>query len=187
MISSGIRFRKKLTAMNMLVSGGALLLASLAFFAYDLFTFRTNLITNTSIQAQIIGSNAVSPLIFNDRNPLESTLSALRASQHIIYAGIYTAKGDFFAGYWREQPPAPLAFAPFHDQSEARLFWFESGQFSSGRKRLFFRASRSALSTSSRTSAPSTIGLRIYAHHSARDFGGFVDRGTARFATFAAR
>ena len=41
--------------MNMLVSGGALLLAAVAFFASDLITFRANLITNTSIQAQIIG------------------------------------------------------------------------------------------------------------------------------------
>ena len=32
---------RKLTAMNMVVSGGALLLASMAFFAYDLVTFET--------------------------------------------------------------------------------------------------------------------------------------------------
>ena len=71
---------RKLTVMNLLVSGAALLLASVSFFAYDLFTFRTNLIANTSIQAKIIGSNAVSPLIFNDPKSAENTLSALRAS-----------------------------------------------------------------------------------------------------------
>src|SRR5271165_7511341 len=90
---------RKLTAMNMLVSGGALLLASAAFFAYDLVTFRSNLITNTSVQARIIGANAISPLIFNDSQSAQSTLSALRASQHIVYAGIYTANREFFAGY----------------------------------------------------------------------------------------
>ncbi len=76
--------------MNLLVSAGALILASTAFFAYDLITFRANLVDNTSIEAQIIGSNAVSPLIFNDPRSAESTLSALRASPHIIYAGIYS-------------------------------------------------------------------------------------------------
>ncbi|HET6144579.1 MAG TPA: ATP-binding protein [Candidatus Acidoferrales bacterium] len=100
---------KKLTAMNMLVSAGALLLASVAFFGYDLVTFRTNLVTNASIQAQIIGSNAVSPLLFNDSKSAETTLSGLRASQHITYAGIYSAHGDFLAGYWRDQPSQPPA------------------------------------------------------------------------------
>jgi hypothetical protein len=98
---------RKLTAMNMLVSGGALLLATGAFLASDLITFRQNLATNTSIQAQIIGSNAVSPLIFNDAKSAEDTLSALRASQHITYGGVYTANGGFLAGYWRDQPSLP--------------------------------------------------------------------------------
>jgi hypothetical protein len=84
--------------MNMSVSAGALLLASMAFFAYDLITVRNNLVTNTSIEAQITGSNAVSPLIFNDPRTAETTLSALRASPHITYAAIYTTKRDFFAG-----------------------------------------------------------------------------------------
>lgn len=120
---------KKLTAMNMLVSGGALLLASLAFFAYDLVTFRDNLITNTTIQAQIIGSNAVSPLVFNDPQSAANTLSALRASQHITYAGIYSPQRNLLAGYWREQPQPAFPLPPFTtDQNEP--YWFESGQFS---------------------------------------------------------
>jgi len=120
---------KKLTTMNMLVSGVALLLASAAFFAYDLITFRSNLISNTSVQAQIIGSNAVSPLIFNDPRSAEKTLSALRASQHIVYAGIYDAQGHFFAGYWR-QPGAWLpVLLPLSPGKQADRNWFEDGQF----------------------------------------------------------
>jgi len=103
---------KKLTAMNLLVSGGVLLLASTVLIAYDIVTFRADLVTNTSIQAQIIGSNAVSALIFSDPRSAENTLSALRASRHIEYAGIYDANGTFLAGYWREteshaSPPVP--------------------------------------------------------------------------------
>jgi len=119
---------RKLTAMNMLVSGGALLLASSAFFASDLITFRTNLVTNTSIQAQIIGSNAVSPLIFNDSRSAETTLSALRASRHITYAGVYTAKGGFLAGYWRDRVslPPPL---PSSGTDTKEFSYFGTGQF----------------------------------------------------------
>jgi hypothetical protein len=51
---------KKLTAMNLLVSGGALILASTAFFAYDVITFRANLINNTSTQAQTIRAARIS-------------------------------------------------------------------------------------------------------------------------------
>ena len=98
--------------MNMLVSGGALLLASAAFFTSDLVTFRQNIVTNTSIQAQIIGSNSVSPLIFNDTKSAEATLAALRASQHITYAGIYAENGGFLAGYWRDQPSQPPPLPP---------------------------------------------------------------------------
>ena len=119
---------KKLTAMNMLVSGGALLLASAALFAYDLITFRSNLITNTSIQARIIGANAISPLIFNDSQSAQSTLSALRASQHIVYAGIYTANREFFAGYWRRQSGPAVSLPPLSLEQNERS-WFEGGQF----------------------------------------------------------
>jgi methyl-accepting chemotaxis protein len=119
---------KKLTAMNLLVSGGALILASAAFFAYDVITFRANLIDNTSIEAQIIGSNAVSPLIFNDPRSAESTLSALRASPHIIYAGIYTPKGRFFAGYSR-QPDVSTVDLPAFGHGQDDSYAFKRGEF----------------------------------------------------------
>ena len=81
---------RKLTAMNMLVSGGALLLASMAFFAYDLFTFRANMVTNTSIQAQIIGSNSVSPLIFNDvRVRRKYPFGPARVPAHCLCGNLY--------------------------------------------------------------------------------------------------
>ena len=59
-----------------LVSGGALILASAAFFVYDVITLRASLIRNAWIEAQIVGCNAVSPLIFNDPKSGESSLSA---------------------------------------------------------------------------------------------------------------
>ena len=58
--------RQKLTWMNMLVSGAALLLACTAFAAYELADFRLTLVRGLSIQAQIVGANSASALLFND-------------------------------------------------------------------------------------------------------------------------
>lgn len=103
---------KKLTLMNMLVSGVALLLACAAFFAYDLLTFRAARVRGLTVQAQIIGANSVAAIEFNDPHSAENTLSALRAATNIIYAGIYTSQGQAFAAYWRDQPsPVPVLIA----------------------------------------------------------------------------
>jgi PAS domain S-box-containing protein len=119
---------RKLTAMNLLVSGVALLLASAAFFAYDLITFRANLITSTSVQARMIGSNAVSPLVFNDPGSIETTLTALRASTHINYAAVYTADGQYFSGYFRDPGSSSLPLPQFY-LSEGEKYWFADGRF----------------------------------------------------------
>lgn len=85
----------------MLVSGVALVLACAAFIVYDMMTFRQTTVRSLSTQAQIIGSNAVSALLFNDPKSAEITLSALRASPDILYAMIATPDGRSFATYVR--------------------------------------------------------------------------------------
>ena len=103
---------KKLTLMNMLVSGVALLLACAAFFTYDLLTFRAARVRGLNVQAQIIGANSVAAIEFNDPHSAENTLSALRAATNITYAGIYINERQPFASYWRDQPgPAPVLLA----------------------------------------------------------------------------
>ena len=97
---------KKLTCMNMLVSAAALLLACGGFCAYDLYSFRDALVRNVSIQAQIIGDNTTSALLFDDSHSAEKTLSALNANRHLMYAQIYTHDGQPFAAYWRERSKA---------------------------------------------------------------------------------
>src|ERR1700687_1646045 len=98
---------KKLTLVNMLVSAVALLLASGGFCAYDLYSFRVALVRNVSMQAQIIGDNTGSALLFNDPHSAEKTLSALRANPNLTYAQIYTLDGQPFAGYWRDRAGEP--------------------------------------------------------------------------------
>src|SRR6266567_3196544 len=115
---------KKLTWMNMLVSGAALVLASTAFAAYGLTTLHQSIIRNLTIQAQIVGSNSVSALLFNDPASAEKTLSALNASPHIVSAGIYTFDGGPFAAYNLNGqrgvlPPIPLV--------PTQVNWFSGG------------------------------------------------------------
>ena len=114
---------RRLTLMNMLVSGAALIMACTAFVAYDMVTFQKTMVRNVSTQAQIIGSNAVSALVFNDSQSAENTLSALKASPDILSAVIYTPEARPFASYSRDSggqiPTLPSIPA---GQTEIHLF-----------------------------------------------------------------
>ncbi|HEY6769094.1 MAG TPA: ATP-binding protein [Candidatus Sulfotelmatobacter sp.] len=111
--------------MNMLVSGAALLLACIAFFAYDQITFRQGLLRTLSAQAQIIGSNSVSALLFNDPQSATSTLAALKSSPHIASAGILTPDGKEFARFTR-QGENEILDIPAADESEIEASRFGS-------------------------------------------------------------
>jgi signal transduction histidine kinase len=115
----------KLTMMNVLVSGAALLLACIAFFTYDQITFRQGLLRTLSAQAQIIGSNSVSALLFNDPQSAASTLSALKSSPNIASAGILTADGRMFAQYTRDSADEILNI-PLLGPSQIQGSWFRS-------------------------------------------------------------
>ncbi len=116
---------KKLTVMNMLVSAAALLLACAAFFAYDQITFRQGLVRTLSAQAQIIGSNSISALIFNDPQSATNTLSALKNSPNIASAGIITADQRPFAQYSRDAGDAVRSISP-PPEGRVEAYWFKA-------------------------------------------------------------
>jgi len=91
----------RLTRMNLLVSGTALVLACVAFLAYDLYAFQDAMVRNLSTEAQIIGSNSISAITFNDPQSARTTLGALKAAPGIISAGILLPDGRIFAEYSR--------------------------------------------------------------------------------------
>src|SRR5579863_4533563 len=127
---------KKLTWMNMLVSGAALLLACGGFCAYDLYSFRAALVENVSTQAQIIGDNTVSALLFDDPHSAEKTLSALNANRHLMYAQIYTQDGRPFARYWRDSAGETHAL-PIIPPGQIQSSWFKDGQLGLARAIIF--------------------------------------------------
>jgi len=118
---------KKLTWMNMLVSGAALLLSCGAFIAYDRVTFRETMVQNLSIQAQIIGSNSVSALLFDDPASGEKTLSAVQAARDILSAAIYTPDGRLFAAYARDSRGQTLPM-PALPPGQSQAHWFSGGE-----------------------------------------------------------
>src|SRR5579862_2832668 len=114
---------KKLTWMNMLVSGAALLTACVALIGYDLVTFRAVAVSNLSTQAQIVASNSISALLFDDPQAAQNTLSPLKTAPNIKSAGIYKTDSRPFASYWRDQTrqvPTLPSIAP--GQTEAYRF-----------------------------------------------------------------
>jgi signal transduction histidine kinase len=127
-----VRFRnlpiaRELTVLNVLVSGATLLLALIVLCSYDIYLVRQSTVTNLSTQAQIIGSNTVSAILFDDAKSAEQTLLALRASPNILYAGIYTTDGQMFAEYQRD---AEAKISPMHALAARnnQAHWFEGRQ-----------------------------------------------------------
>ena len=135
-IVRGASITKRLTRMNFLVSGAALLMACAAFVTYDWITFRGAMAHNLSIQAQIAGSNSVAALLFNDPQSAENTLSALKAAPNIVSACIYTANGEAFATYSPDGGRQALALRAF-PPGQLEHHWFEDGHLIVARKIIF--------------------------------------------------
>ena len=89
----------RLLRINLLVSGTALLLAALAFFSYDLISFRAGLVGTLSAEGKIVGENSVSALLFNDRESALNTLRGLTYSPDILGAAIFAKDGSAFAEF----------------------------------------------------------------------------------------
>lgn len=126
-INKGRTITQRLTWMNMVVCGVALVLACTAFIGYDLATFKTARVNNLSMQAQIIGANSTTALAFDDPESATKTLSALSADPQILSAVIYTADGKPFATYARPgsgQIPDLPTIRPAQQQGS----WIRSGE-----------------------------------------------------------
>jgi signal transduction histidine kinase len=108
--SRNLSLSHKITRMNVMVSGIALLIACAAFMLYDAISFRQIMVTNLSSQAQIVGANSVSALLFNDSDSAKQTLAALVDSPGIISATIFRPDGRPFVTYSRNGnlQPSPL-------------------------------------------------------------------------------
>ena len=109
--------------MNMFVSLIALLLAAVGFFAYDQYSSEQALVQTLSAQAQIIGDNSISALLFDDPQSATKTLSALKNASNIASAGLLTPDGHIFAHYMRESEQEGFQ-VPLLGIGETEAHWF---------------------------------------------------------------
>jgi two-component system, sensor histidine kinase and response regulator len=77
----------------------ALVLASLAFFGYDYYTFRADKTKDVQSLAEVIGSNSTGALAFQDTGTAKEILKALSFEGHVAKACIYDRQGELFAKY----------------------------------------------------------------------------------------
>jgi signal transduction histidine kinase/DNA-binding response OmpR family regulator len=98
-----LSIKRKLRLIIMTNVGAALVLASTAYFSYDLVALRKGTKSDLTILAQIIGSNSTAALSFNDANSAQEILKALKAKPRIVSALIYTNDGKILGKYLRDE------------------------------------------------------------------------------------
>ena len=123
----------RLTRVNLLVSGTALLLAYVSFVAYDLYSLRENLIESLNTEAAIVGANSVASIVFDDSQTAQDTLSALRGSAQVLSAEILRDDGKLFARFTRDARNQP-AIEPRLGSDQAYGFWRTDHNIVVGRK-----------------------------------------------------
>jgi signal transduction histidine kinase/DNA-binding response OmpR family regulator len=99
--------KRKLTIIIMLTSSVALLLACIAFVAYEQVVFRETLVTDMVRRAKGVGDNSSAALSFHDPASAEQTLKSLSSHPHITRSVVYDKEGKPFARYQRTGDATP--------------------------------------------------------------------------------
>ncbi len=107
-ISFNLSIKQKITAIIMVTSCSALLLACAGLIANELITFKRTMVEDLSYLAEILGTTNTAALIFNDADFSEKTLNALSAEKNIISAAVHTKDGALFARYVRKRATPEL-------------------------------------------------------------------------------
>jgi signal transduction histidine kinase/ActR/RegA family two-component response regulator len=129
---SGLSIQRKLTTILMATAGVMVLLASAGFVAYDFLNFRTNMVADITVLAEMLEVNASTALVFHDRDTADKVLGALKARPHIVSGVIYGADGSIFSKYVRDGAPDETATRP-----SGTAHRFEAGHLILHRQMLF--------------------------------------------------
>jgi signal transduction histidine kinase len=117
----------KLILASVLSSGAALLVVGAVITTFDLMALRQKLVRRMSIQADVVGANSLSALLFNDAKSAEATLAALKADPRIRAAGLYAADNGLFATYLRDPPGGTSLLADRLGGPEQGQRWGDDG------------------------------------------------------------
>jgi PAS domain S-box-containing protein len=91
--------QQKLISVIMVTSGAVTFLTCIAFFAYEVLTFRQSTLRELTTLGEIISANSTAALAFDDPKDAYETLAALKAEPHIEAACLYDKNGALFSTY----------------------------------------------------------------------------------------
>ncbi|MDP1947536.1 MAG: response regulator [Nitrospirota bacterium] len=95
--------QRKLTGMALFSTGLALLLVVVAFLVNDFVSFRDTIEARAAALADVIGTNSMAALTFQDQKAAADTLAALSQEPHIMFAETLAADKTTFATYARSR------------------------------------------------------------------------------------
>src|SRR5688572_6211129 len=118
--------RRKLTTTVLATSGVTMIAACVVFATYDYLDARARLVREVTLLADMIGTNSVAPLTFNDPTAASEALRATAVNEHIVDVQLFMPDGAVLAGYVRAGSPAeaPRAYpgpGPFAEFQGDRL------------------------------------------------------------------
>jgi C4-dicarboxylate-specific signal transduction histidine kinase len=103
-----IPIRRKLTLVVLVSSTAALLVASAALFAFQVYTFREGFVGDLGSLAEIISANSTAAITFQDSDAAREILAGLHVKQHVENAFIVLPSGKIFARYGQNDGSIPL-------------------------------------------------------------------------------
>src|SRR5690606_22061536 len=99
MLFKNTPIRRKLMLVNLLTSGAVLLVTCLAFFGYELYTFRQSTLAKLKSLGEMTAANSAAALAFNDVEAANEILIMLHSEQNIVAAVLFDSLGQTFATY----------------------------------------------------------------------------------------
>src|SRR5688572_26511136 len=112
--------QQKLINVIMITSGAVTLLTCIAFFTYEVLTFRQTTLRQLSTLGKIISTNSTAALAFDAPKDAAEILAALKAEKHIDAACLYDKDGKLFCTY-----PSGMSANEFPLLPEDSVFRFE--------------------------------------------------------------
>lgn len=107
-----VSIRRKLMVIIMMTTVVALVLASAAFFAYDVVSFRRTMADNLAGLAETLGAASAIPMVFNDAPQANGILAGLSALPHVVSAEVWKEDQEaVFAEYRRAGAELPTGVA----------------------------------------------------------------------------
>ena len=94
-----IRIAQKLRRIIILISGIALLIASVSYVSLEIYSYRKALVERISVLADFISTNSTAALSFDDRKTAQILLQSLEAEASVNSAVLYQYDWQEFASY----------------------------------------------------------------------------------------